>query len=194
MPAVYLSPPMVGSRGADGSRLPEQVATPPSVTNLDQSICLSLVQFKGACTLTDLLRQYRALDDQVTLRFNRASARSRDTGASTLPSLLQKHTTQFNSASAHDLGKSTYGNMPHDVCAQFWQQLVNVWAGREDAIRYCIAVTDAKRLPTIADNPDLRLDGDARPAPAVQSRSEQMDEFTVRHLLTVASAAQRTRS
>ncbi|WFD35835.1 hypothetical protein MCUN1_002703 [Malassezia cuniculi] len=179
MAPVYFSPPMLASRGASGEgegSLPAQVATPPSVAELTPSVCFSLVQFK------DLLRQYRALDDQVTLRFNRVSARSRDMGESAPPSLLQRHTSQFSSASAQDLGKSTYGTMPNDVCAKFWQQLVSVWSGREDAIKYCIATVGTSRTPTIADDPDLRLDSDARPAPAVQSRSEQMDEFIERQM------------
>lgn len=133
-------------------------------------------------SLTDLMRQYRTLDDQVILHFNRASAHSRDTGESAPPSLLQKHSTQFYSTSARDLGKSTYASVPNDVCAQFWQHLVKVWSEREDAIRYCISVTEKAHVPTTADNSDLRLDGDARAAPDVQSRSEHMDEFLMRQL------------
>ena len=198
-PTVYHSPSML-QRAAD--RVPEDMeqvanspalATPPNVPDLTPSLCLSLLEFKGTLRPArgapslpaDMLRQYRKLDDDVNLRFNRTLARARDQGTSVPPSLLQSHNSRFSSMSATDLGKTTYARTPENVCGFFWQELVNVWAGREDTIRYCIAVNAqaTKPPPTVADNPDLRLDRDAPPPPPPPlSRGESMPEFTARQL------------
>lgn len=115
----------------------------------------------------------------MTLRFNRAFARARDEGTSARPSLLMAHTSRFSSADATDLGRSTYALSPDTVCALFWKELVNVWAGREDTIRYCIAVNAQAAAPA-DESAERRLDGDAPvlPPPSL-GRGESMPEFTV---------------
>lgn len=122
----------------------------------------------------------------MTLRLNRSSARSRDTGTSAPPSLLQQHDKRFSSAAAADLGKSTYASLNDTVCASFWRELLDVWVRREDTIRYCIAVNgQAANPPAAATNPDNRLDKDyvAAPPPApAWSRAENQAEFTERQL------------
>lgn len=134
---------------------------------------------------SDLLRQFRALDDGVTLRLNRSYARSRDDGTSAPPSLLQQHDKRFSSASALDLGKSTYASGSNSVCTAFWRELLDVWTHREDTIRYCIAVSQAARPKAPSNNPDDRLDMDrvVPPAePSTWSRAENPIDFTVRGL------------
>ena len=133
--------------------------------------------------MVDLLRQFRMLDDGVTLRMNRSSARSRDTGLSAPPSLLQSHDKRFSSASALDLGRSTYALDNESVCSGFWKELVDVWMRREDTIRYCIAVNQAAQPTTQAlQSPDDRLDLDRStisPPKPILSRAEKQAEFTV---------------
>lgn len=152
------------------------------------------IQRYVAPLIPDLLRQFRALDDGITLRMNRSIARSRDTGTSAPPSLLQHHDGRFSSATASDLGKSTYASDSESVCAGFWRELVDVWMRREDTIRYCVAVNQATltSAPSSSSNPDDRLDLDRASAPApVQSlsRAESQAEFTVRGACALTSGA-----
>lgn len=144
--------------------------TPPQVSNLTTSTCLAIREFK------ELLRQYRQLDDGITTRLNRSFARSRALGESTSPSLLSSSKT--NSASSIDLGTSTYGTPAPGACAAFWRELVDVWIGREEVVRFCIKVADqhARPAPTpllsTSDSTDRLLDADYHPTSASQSRPE----------------------
>ena len=81
-PTVYWTPPMRTDVASEPERAgePHVVPTPASVPDVTPSICLSLVEFK------DMLRQFRAVDDGVTLRLNRAFAQSRDCLLYTSPS------------------------------------------------------------------------------------------------------------
>ena len=65
-PTVYWTPPMRTDVASEPERAgePHVVPTPASVPDVTPSICLSLVEFK------DMLRQFRAVDDGVTLRLN----------------------------------------------------------------------------------------------------------------------------
>lgn len=163
----------------EGVNEPQVVPTPASVPDVTRSICLSLVEFK------DMLRQFRAVDDGVTLRLNRAFAQSRDTGSSAPPSLLQRHDKSFSSSSATDLGRTTYSSVPDSMCAAIWTELVQLWTRREDTIKYCIDV-NARQMPRPLSKDD-RLDMDraqaaARIPAAPVSRGESEAEFTMRQL------------
>ncbi|KAJ1019473.1 hypothetical protein NDA16_004590 [Ustilago loliicola] len=140
--------------------------TPPSVSNLTPSTCLAIGEFK------ELLRQYRQLDDGITTRLNRSFARSRALGQSTSPSLLSS--SGMNSASSSDLGTSTYATPAPGACAAFWRELVDVWIGREEVVRFCIKVADQNsrgsysqentlRVPA-GDTKDRLLDADYHPS------------------------------
>ncbi|PKI85668.1 hypothetical protein MVES_000018 [Malassezia vespertilionis] len=144
----------------------EPVPTPDTVRDLTPNVCLSLVEFKGACLM-------------------RTWAKSRDMGTSAPPSLLQQHKSAFSSASAVDLGKSTYSRENESVCAAFWKELLDVWLRREDTIRYCIAVNARNmQLTSPSSNPDDRLDMDRAMTPqsAPSSRGESQTEFVTRQL------------
>lgn len=114
--------------------------TPPNVSNLTPSTCLAIGEFK------ELLRQYRQLDDGITTRLNRSFARSRALGQSTSPSLLSS--SSMTSASSADLGTSTYATPAPGACAAFWRELVDVWIGREQVVRFCIKVVDQNSRPS----------------------------------------------
>lgn len=111
--------------------------TPPNVLNLTPNTCLAASEFRV------LLRQYRALDDGITTRLNRSFARSRDLGQSPSPSLLSGG-GKVTSSSSTDLGTSTYANAAPGACATFWRELVDVWIGREEVVKFCIRVVDDK--------------------------------------------------
>ncbi len=159
--------------------------TPPNVSNLTPSTCLAIGEFK------ELLRQYRQLDDGITTRLNRTFARSRALGQSSSPSLLSS--SGMTSASSADLGTSTYATPAPGACAAFWRELVDVWIGREEAVRFCIAVADQNpRSPSSPQTPamdgDRLLDADYRASPPVGSsegrwsRAENSAETLARQL------------
>ncbi|GAC96931.1 caffeine-induced death protein Cid2 [Pseudozyma hubeiensis SY62] len=156
--------------------------TPPQVSNLTPSTCLAISEFK------DLLRQYRQLDDGITTRLNRSFARSRALGQSTSPSLLSS--SKMNSASSMDLGTSTYGTPAPGACAAFWRELVDVWIGREEVVRFCIQVADQASNPTrsaaVNAGADSLLDADFRPKQENKtekwSRAENTSETLARQL------------
>ncbi|SPO21559.1 uncharacterized protein UTRI_01045_B [Ustilago trichophora] len=158
-----------------GSKSVLQPLTPPSVTNLTPSTCLAMSEF------SHLLRQYRQLDDGITTRLNRSFARSRALGQSSSPSLLSN--SGMTSASSEDLGVSTYATPAPGACAAFWRELVDVWMGREDVVKFCIHVTDQQNqpspIPTSQTLPtpnrqhpsDRLLDADYRPSSSSSSSS-----------------------
>ena len=140
-----------------------------------------------------MLRQFRAVDDSVTLRLNRVLAQTRENGTSAPPSLLQRHDKSFMSSSATDLGRTTYGNaVPEQMCLAFWKELVDLWVRREDTIRYCIEINQQKmeqaHAPRRSISKDDYLDLDRVPVkedprPVLRlSRSEPEAEFTARQM------------
>lgn len=195
----WVSPPLTasgsGSKSNAGSGQPPLLGsqalsvptTPPNVRDVRPSTCLALSDFKGkfappssgplcavltcvSAALLDMLRQYRSLDDSINTRLNRALARSREAGEGPAPSLLSSRTTA--SSLATDLGTSTYATTPRQACAQMWSELAAVWAGREDVIRYCIAITDPTAPAAAATGADARLDADAIPPTPAYGRGE----------------------
>lgn len=130
------------------------------------------------------MRQYRGLDDGVTTRLNRSMARFRDLGSSASPSLLSSSPLSTSgsgsgsgsrsSASASDLGTSTYAVAPREACAAFWRELVDVWRGREEVVRYCIGVVDEKARAS--QGIERALDGDFE---ARVGRGEDTEETLV---------------
>lgn len=93
------------------------------------------------------MRQYRQLDDGVTTRLNRALARSRSSGLSSAPSLLNNPATNSSGSDPGgklaDLGTSTYSSFSQNTCLGVWRELSSYWRGREDVIRFCVKVVDA---------------------------------------------------
>ncbi|UZJ51643.1 hypothetical protein CBS101457_000963 [Exobasidium rhododendri] len=134
------SNPLSGEASAKamlGSAAVEQPLTPPSVRNVNVSTCLNISQFRA------LMQEYRSLDDLVTTRLNRTLSNSRTSGFTHSPSLLSTHIT---SNTSDDLGKSTYSRAPEQACLSFWNELVNVWIGREEVLEYCMKVEERERL------------------------------------------------
>lgn len=139
--------------------------TPPNVLNLTPNTCLAVSEFRV------LLRQYRALDDGITTRLNRSFARSRDLGQSSSPSLLSGG-GKVTSSSSTDLGTSTYANAAPGACAAFWRELVDVWIGREEVVKFCTRVVDAKTasLPSPSPIPPVT------PVPSQSTRRSPTDD------------------
>ncbi|KAL9712705.1 hypothetical protein Ac2012v2_003942 [Leucoagaricus gongylophorus] len=84
--------------------------------HVSPSTCQDLSLFK------DILREYRRLDDTVTMRLNRANAAMRD---------QQRE---------HD--KSSRENVQNQACAYLWHELVENWKRRTQLVEYCTVVVD----------------------------------------------------
>jgi hypothetical protein len=85
---------------------------PPHLVHVSPSTCHNLSLFKGASVviwgfyqliLADLLKEYRRLDDTITMRLNRTNAHFRDRDRA---------------------GTSTKGNIQDQACAYVWKELV----------------------------------------------------------------------
>ncbi|KAK0521625.1 hypothetical protein OC834_006590 [Tilletia horrida] len=134
-------------------------ATPASVPDLHPTLCRDIIQFRH------FLARYRALDDRITSLLNRSLASSREAGRNLPPSLLLPLPTPHDSPLLHqhqqqqpqhqehaDAGVSTYARADPTSCAALWDQLVRVWAGREESVQYCLAVTSSARA-ALGDSP-----------------------------------------
>ncbi|KAG8755454.1 hypothetical protein FRC14_004036 [Serendipita sp. 396] len=72
------------------------------------------------------MKEYRKLDDFVTMRMNRNGALFREV----------PRPSSFNSTS------STMSNDDPEACLYFWKQLVANWKSRAEIIDYCVKVVD----------------------------------------------------
>ncbi|KAJ7890810.1 caffeine-induced death protein 2-domain-containing protein [Mycena leptocephala] len=98
------------------------------IVSVSSSTCLEISSFK------DLLREYRKLDDSITIRLNRENAMVRE----------QERVS----------GRSGKGSVQDQACANLWQELVSNWNRRKKIIDYCVGVVDQskeekKRLPKL---------------------------------------------
>ncbi|PAV21296.1 caffeine-induced death [Pyrrhoderma noxium] len=108
---------MPGRQPALGSAA---VFTPPSdlkTVHVDQSTCFNLSVFK------ELMREYRKVDDNVTMRLNRTVAQFRD---------RDRQSTSNSSSKSPD----------EEACAFFWKDLVSNWKRRTEIAEYCVDVMD----------------------------------------------------
>ena len=122
----------------------------PQTVHVTPSTCHDLSVFKGelqvhhnslafdAVASIDLMKEYRKLDDSITMRYNRTTA-------------------QFRDRDRLGLGK---GNVQDQACAHLWKELVGMslkvptllislakvraenWKRRTDIIEYCVGVVD----------------------------------------------------
>ncbi|KAH9951686.1 caffeine-induced death protein 2-domain-containing protein [Amylocystis lapponica] len=87
----------------------------PKMVHVSPTTCHDLSLFK------DLMREYRKLDDSITMRLNRSTAQFRDRDR---------------------LGVGSKGNFEDQACAQIWRELVANWLRRTEIVGYCVEVVD----------------------------------------------------
>ncbi|KAI0053632.1 hypothetical protein FA95DRAFT_1481404 [Auriscalpium vulgare] len=102
-------PPLLGSLAVQGPSLA------PQVVHVSSATCQNLSLFK------DLLREYRKLDDSITMRLNRTTAQFRDRDR---------------------LGAGGKGSVQDQACAYLWKDLVDNWRRRTEIINYCVLAVD----------------------------------------------------
>ncbi|KAH7097475.1 caffeine-induced death protein 2-domain-containing protein [Auriculariales sp. MPI-PUGE-AT-0066] len=123
--------PQDSSQLGSAAHYAQSLASPPDSKRISPDTCTQLSLFK------DLIREYRKIDDSVTMRLNRTAAQFRERD-----------------------GRG--GNQLDDAaCAFFWAQLVANWKGRTEVIHYCAEVVDraAKEKRDSLLGADIALDG-----------------------------------
>ncbi|KAH7929436.1 hypothetical protein BV22DRAFT_1002723 [Leucogyrophana mollusca] len=98
-----------------GSLAVQAPSLSPQLVHVSQSTCHNLSLFK------DLLREYRRLDDTITMRLNRSNAQFRDRDRA---------------------GTAGKGNIQDQACAYIWKELVENWKRRTEIVDYCVGVVD----------------------------------------------------
>ncbi|KAF5364291.1 hypothetical protein D9756_000635 [Leucocoprinus leucothites] len=84
--------------------------------HVSPSTCQDLSLFK------DILREYRRLDDTITMRLNRANAAMRD--------------------QQRELDRGSGESVQNQACAYLWRELVENWKRRTQLVDYCTKVVD----------------------------------------------------
>ncbi|CCO26001.1 tryptophanyl-tRNA synthetase [Rhizoctonia solani AG-1 IB] len=117
-----------------GSKAIHAPSTPPQLVRVSESLCQNLSQFK------DLMKEYRKLDDSVTMRMNRNLA-------------------QFRDIDRHRSNQSGSPQLQDEACLHFWKELVANWENRTEIVNYCVGVVDAtmetKRQALAGQDPKL---------------------------------------
>ncbi|KAI9467073.1 caffeine-induced death protein 2-domain-containing protein [Lactarius psammicola] len=89
------------------------------LVRVSPATCHNLSLFK------ELLKEYRKLDDTVTMRINRTTAQFRDRDR---------------------IGASGKGSVQEQACSYLWQELVENWKRRTELINYCVEITNETRI------------------------------------------------
>ncbi|OJA18995.1 hypothetical protein AZE42_00391 [Rhizopogon vesiculosus] len=122
-------PPTLGSLAVQAPSLT------PQLVHVSPSTCHNLSMFK------DLLREYRRLDDTITMRLNRTNAQFRDRDRA---------------------GTSGKGNVQDQACTYIWKELVENWKRREEIVNYCVNIVDEsmeeKRKTLTTEKSDARAE------------------------------------
>ncbi|KAI0068705.1 hypothetical protein BV25DRAFT_1791729 [Artomyces pyxidatus] len=98
-----------------GSLAVQAPSLTPQLVHVSPETCRDLSLFK------ELLREYRRLDDAITMRINRTNAQFRDRDR---------------------LGTGGKGSVQDQACAYLWKDLVDNWRRRTEIICYCVGVVD----------------------------------------------------
>jgi len=116
--------------------------------HVSPSTCQNLSLFK------ELMKEYRKLDDSITMRLNRNSAMTRD---------------RERSSGSRSRSQSA---LKDEACMHFWKELVATWKGRTEIIDYCVKVVD-QGMDRRKDNiDDLAKEIRESQMPSMSDRSE----------------------
>ncbi|CAE6366528.1 unnamed protein product [Rhizoctonia solani] len=147
-----------------GSKAIHAPSTPPQLVRVSVSLCQNLSQFK------DLMKEYRKLDDSVTMRMNRNLA-------------------QFRDIDRHRSGRSGSPQLQDEACLHFWKELIANWENRTEIVNYCVGVVDASmeaKRQTLAGQ-DPKLDENRRTASSIYTdevkRNQMRNELTVEAII-----------
>ncbi|KAG2348897.1 hypothetical protein BDR05DRAFT_973118 [Suillus weaverae] len=134
----------------------------PHLVHVSPSTCHNLSMFK------DLLKEYRRLDDTITMRLNRTNAQFRDRDRA---------------------GTSGKGNIQDQACAYVWKELVENWKRRTEIINYCVNIVDQsveeKRKSSTSEEGDARAERKTRAAMFADEvkRNQVRNEMAVENII-----------
>ncbi|KAI9447972.1 caffeine-induced death protein 2-domain-containing protein [Lactarius indigo] len=128
------------------------------LVHVSPATCHNLSAFK------ELLKEYRKLDDTVTMRINRTTAQFRDRDR---------------------MGVSGKGSVQEQACSYLWQELVENWKRRAELINYCVEITNETR---IGQSDQL---GDGAPPSSSLAVSDETKSRQVRNELAVENIVRR---
>jgi len=128
------------------------------LVHVSPATCHNLSLFK------ELLKEYRKLDDTVTMRINRTTAQFRDRDR---------------------MGPSGKGSVQEQACSYLWQELVENWKRRAELIDYCVDITNETRTR----RPD-QLGDDSHPSSSL-GVSDEAKSRQVRNELAVEKIVRR---
>ncbi|GLB33798.1 putative caffeine-induced death protein 2 [Lyophyllum shimeji] len=134
-----------------------QAPQSPQVVHVSPSTCHDLSVFK------EILREYRRLDDTITMRLNRANAAMRDS----------------------DRAESSAGNIQEQACSNIWRELVGNWKRRTELVGYCVRVVDqslAEKRSVLEDDGE---DASARRQAQGQIYAEEVKRTQIHNELRV---------
>ncbi|KAF8138294.1 caffeine-induced death protein 2-domain-containing protein [Boletus edulis] len=130
----------------------------PQLVHVSPATCHNLSLFK------DLLKEYRRLDDTITMRLNRSNA-------------------QFRDLDREGLGGK--GSIQDRACAYVWKELVENWKRRTEIVDYCVNVVDQSmsQKHKVLDG----LEGDAKAKRMTQAElfADEVKRNQVRNELSV---------
>ncbi|KAK7695985.1 hypothetical protein QCA50_000625 [Cerrena zonata] len=141
-----------------GSLAIQAPALTPQLVHVTPSTCHDLSMFK------DLMREYRKLDDSITMRLNRSNAQFRDRDR---------------------LGLGAKGNVQEQACAHLWKELIDNWKRRMEIVDYCVDVVDKsmEQKQSELQNKDVDPAGQRRIQGALYA--EQVKRNQIHNELTV---------
>ncbi|KAF9651162.1 hypothetical protein BDM02DRAFT_3154533 [Thelephora ganbajun] len=145
-----------------------QAPVPTQTVHVTASTCHNITLFK------DLMKEYRKLDDSITMRLNRTIAQYRDMDR---------------------IGSAGKGTVEDQACLQVWRELVANWSRRTRIIDYCVNVLDTSYEETkcLADevhgtDPRARRKAQAELYSANIKRTQLHNERTVERIVRERSA------
>ncbi|KAG2042856.1 caffeine-induced death protein 2-domain-containing protein [Suillus americanus] len=145
-----------------GSLAVQVPSSSPHLVHVSPSTCHNLSMFK------DLLKEYRRLDDTITMRLNRTNAQFRDRDRA---------------------GTSGKGNIQDQACAYVWKELVENWKRRTEMINYCVDIvdqsTEGKRKSMTSEQGDARAERKTRAAMFADEvkRNQVRNEMAVENII-----------
>ncbi|KAJ6539337.1 caffeine-induced death protein 2-domain-containing protein [Mycena capillaripes] len=128
------------------------------IVSVSRSTCLDVGSFK------ELLREYRKLDDSITIRLNRENAMVRD--------------------QERIYGRPGKGSAQDQACANLWQELVSNWNRRKQVIDYCVGVVDQskeekQKAAEVEEDPSRRRKLEAAMFSDNVQRNQVHDELSI---------------
>ncbi|KAG5652424.1 hypothetical protein H0H81_005020, partial [Sphagnurus paluster] len=112
-----------------------------------------------------ILREYRRLDDTITMRMNRANAAMRDI----------------------DRIDNKTGNIQDQACLNIWRELVGNWKRRTKLVDYCVLVVDQSLTEKRRILEDDGQDGAAKRKAQAEMYQKQVQRTQVHNELKVES-------